>query len=221
MKPFLIGVAGGSASGKTSVCEKILSCLQTKSVAIISQDSFYKVLSPEEIKQANDANYNFDHPKSFDWELLKSVIFELREGKTVKIPHYDFKTHSRTKDEELIGCLDVVLVEGILLFYMPEILEMLDMKIFVDEDADTRLARRIRRDIKERGRDLENVLAQYLTFVKPSFEEFILPTKKNADIIIPRGRENIVAINLIVQHIKYQLNSRKKINQPQQSPYEF
>ncbi|XP_039268909.1 uridine-cytidine kinase 2-B-like [Styela clava] len=207
--PFIIGVSGGTSSGKTSVCQKIIQCLKETSmskwgkVAIISQDDFYRELTSEQIALANKSQYNFDHPDAFDTKLMKKTLSELVQGKTVKLPKYDFKTHSRLKDEWTeLGRCDVILFEGILVFYHKEIREMFNMKLFVDSDADTRLSRRVLRDISERGRELESVLHQYTTFVKPAFEEFCMPTKKYADVIIPRGHENTVAINLIVQHIR-------------------
>lgn len=214
--PFLIGVSGGTSSGKTSVCQKIIECLKEKSekVAIVSQDDFYKELKPDELAKAEKSQYNFDHPDAFDKKLMLKSLHDIAEGKTVKVPKYDFKTHSRRKDEwtELSRC-DVVLFEGILVFYHKEIRELFNMKLFVDSDADTRLSRRVLRDISDRGRELESVLRQYITFVKPAFEEFCQPTKKYADVIIPRGHENTVAIDLIVQHIRDILNGQMRRRQ--------
>ncbi|KAG2461540.1 UCK2A kinase, partial [Polypterus senegalus] len=226
-QPFLIGVAGGTASGKSSVCGKIMELLgqneidhHQRQVVILSQDSFYRVLTAEQKAKALKGQYNFDHPGAFDNELILKTLREIMEGKTVQIPVYDFVTHSRFKSDLLFSFdvsllkeesvtvypADVVLFEGILMFYSQEIRDLFQMKLFVDTDADTRLSRRVLRDITERGRDLEQVLAQYITFVKPAFEEFCLPTKKYADVIIPRGADNLVAINLIVQHIQDILN---------------
>ncbi|CAK8674240.1 uridine-cytidine kinase 2-B-like isoform X2 [Clavelina lepadiformis] len=213
-RPFIIGVSGGTSSGKTSVCQKIIEKLGAGSewnglrkVVIISQDNFYKNLSKDEIALAHKAQYNFDHPDAFDTELMKQTILDIVDGKTVQIPEYDFKTHKRRENVfvKLPHC-DVILFEGILVFYHKEIRNLFNMKLFVDCDADTRLSRRVLRDITERGRTLESVLQQYTSFVKPAFEEFGLPTKKYADVVIPRGAENTVAINLIVQHIRDILN---------------
>ncbi|KAL4660085.1 uridine-cytidine kinase 2-A [Arapaima gigas] len=212
-QPFLIGVAGGTASGKSSVCGKIMELLgqneidhHQRQVAILSQDSFYRVLTPEQKSKALKGQFNFDHPDAFDNKLIIKTLWEIMEGKTVQIPVYDFVTHSRKEESVTVYPADVVLFEGILMFYSQEIRDMFQMKLFVDTDADTRLSRRVLRDISERGRDLEQVLTQYITFVKPAFEEFCLPTKKYADVIIPRGADNLVAINLIVQHIQDILN---------------
>ena len=190
-----------------------------KKVVSLSQDSFYKELEPSEIILANKGMFNFDHPDAFDVDLMESVLqvrvrqypshlklFELQDimtGKPTKIPVYDFKTNARVPGAfTLIYPSDVVLVEGILVFYFPGIREIFNLKLFVDTDADTRLARRVLRDISERGRDLEHVLHQYTSLVKPAFEEFCIPTKKYADVIIPRGAENSVALDLIRQHIE-------------------
>lgn len=200
--PFVIGVAGGTASGKTSVCEKIMEAVgQRGRVSVVSQDSFYKDLTEDEQESAHAGEYNFDHPDAFDTDLMKTTLENILDCRTVNIPVYDFKTHSR-KGVRALHPVDVVLFEGILVLYDPDVREMLHMKLFVDTDSDTRLSRRVLRDINERGRDLEQILHQYVHYVKPAFEEFTLPTKKYADVIIPRGAENTVAINLIVQHIK-------------------
>jgi len=208
--PFLIGVAGGTASGKSTVCRRIMEKLgqdsvdhKQRQVVCISQDSFYKELNPDEHSRACKGHYNFDHPDAFDDQLILSTLNDVLHGKSVSIPVYDFKTNSRSANESItIYPADVVLVEGILVFYFPEIRDRFHMKLFVDTDPDTRLARRVLRDIKERERDLEQILHQYTTLVKPAFEEFCLPTKKYADVIIPRGADNTVAISLIVQHIQ-------------------
>ncbi|XP_029939058.1 uridine-cytidine kinase 2-A [Salarias fasciatus] len=212
-QPFLIGVAGGTASGKSSVCSKIMEVLgqneidhHHRQVAILSQDSFYKVLTSEQKAKALKGQFNFDHPDAFDNDLIITTLLDIMEGKTVQIPVYDFVSHSRKEETVTVYPADVVLFEGILMFYSQEIRDLFQMKLFVDTDADTRLSRRVLRDISERGRDLESILTQYITLVKPAFEEFCLPTKKYADVIIPRGVDNTVAINLIVQHIQDILN---------------
>jgi len=207
---FLIGVAGGTASGKSSVCKKLMEKLGQdemsnveKQVVSLSQDSFYRELTPSEIVRASKGMFNFDHPDAFDSDLMESVLQDISQGRPTKIPVYDFKTNARVPGEfTVIYPSDVVMVEGILVFYFPNIREMFNIKLFVDTDPDTRLARRVLRDIEERGRDLAHVLHQYTTLVKPAFEEFCLPTKKYADVIIPRGAGNVVAIDLIKQHIQ-------------------
>jgi uridine kinase len=208
-KPFIIGVGGGSASGKTSVCELIMEELQNHRVAIISLDSFYLPLTCEQLK--NVAEYNFDHPDAWDWDLLLQTVRALSEGKRVEIPEYDFSTHSRKPETHSLYGLDVILLEGIFVFHSPQLRDLIDMKIFVDTDSDTRLVRRVRRDMQFRGRTLESILAQYEKFVKPCFDNYIWPTKKYADVIIPRGKDNTVAIDLIVQHIRGKLNERQQL----------
>ncbi|XP_076436413.1 LOW QUALITY PROTEIN: uridine-cytidine kinase 2-B-like [Babylonia areolata] len=208
-RPFLIGVAGGTASGKSSVCSKIMEQLgqaqvdnRQRQVYIISQDSFYRNLSAEEHQRAVAGKFNFDHPDSFDMDLMIKTMKDIAAGKTVEIPTYDYVSHKRENTGQVVYPADVVLLEGILVFYFPELRNMFHMKLFVDTDPDTRLSRRVLRDIQERGRNLEKILHQYTSLVKPAFEEFCLPTKKYADVIIPRGADNTVAIDLIVQHIQ-------------------
>ncbi|KAL5273814.1 UCK1 family protein [Megaselia abdita] len=207
--PFLIGVAGGTASGKSTVCKRIMEQLgqtemdqEQRQVVCISQDSFYRDLTAAEEAKAKKGLFNFDHPDAFNEELMYNTLTMLLKGKIVEIPTYDYRTNSLIHDKkQTIYPADVVLFEGILVFYFPQIRDLFHMKLFVDTDSDTRLARRVPRDIKERGRDLDQVLNQYMTFVKPAFEEFCSPTKKFADVIIPRGADNTVAIDLIVHHI--------------------
>jgi len=200
---FVIGVCGGTASGKTSVCNKIGSDFPQEKVLILSQDCFYKNLTTEQ--KQNAANYNFDHPDAFDWNLNLQVLRDLKAGRPVEVPQYDFVTHSRLPKSVHIAGATIIIFEGIMVFHSPDLLKYMDMKIFVDTDADTRLARRILRDVEHRGRDIKGVLQQYERFVKPAFDTYIFPTKKYADVIIPRGADNTVAINLIVQHIHSKL----------------
>uniref|UniRef100_A0A9L0SGB4 uridine/cytidine kinase n=1 Tax=Equus caballus TaxID=9796 RepID=A0A9L0SGB4_HORSE len=178
---FAIGLGGGSASGKTTVARMIIEALDVPWVVLLSMDSFYKVLTKQQQEQAAHNNFNFDHPDAFDFDLIVSTLKKLKQGKSVKVPIYDFTTHSRKKDW------------------------LLDMKIFVDTDSDIRLVRRLRRDISERGRDIEGVIKQYNKFVKPAFDQYIQPTMRVADIVVPRGSGNTVAIDLIVQHVHSQL----------------
>ncbi|KAJ8360890.1 hypothetical protein SKAU_G00174150 [Synaphobranchus kaupii] len=172
-------------------------------------DSFYKVLSPEEEALAARNDYNFDHPSAFDFDLLVQTLRKLKQGKSVKIPVYDFTTHGRQKDWKNVYGASVIIFEGIMSFADKELLQLLDMKIFVDTDSDIRLVRRLRRDITERGRDIEGVIRQYNKFVKPAFEQYIEPTMRLADIVVPRGGGNMVAIDLIVQHVHSQLEERE------------
>uniref|UniRef100_A0A8C9T522 Uridine-cytidine kinase n=1 Tax=Scleropages formosus TaxID=113540 RepID=A0A8C9T522_SCLFO len=207
---FVIGLCGGSASGKTTVANKIIEALDVPWVVLLSMDSFYKVLSKEEQELAARNEYNFDHPDAFDFELLVIVLRKLKKGKSVKVPVYDFTTHSRRKEWKTVYGANVVIFEGILAFANKELLKLLDMKVFVDTDSDIRLVRRLKRDISERGRDIAGVIKQYNKFVKPSFEQYIEPTVQVADIVVPRGGENFVALDLIVQHVHSQLEKVRR-----------
>ncbi|XP_073480825.1 uridine-cytidine kinase-like 1 isoform X2 [Aquarana catesbeiana] len=206
---FVIGLCGGSASGKTTVANKIIEALDVPWVVLLSMDSFYKILSKEEQELAARNEYNFDHPDAFDFDLLVNVLRKLKKGKSVKVPVYDFTTHSRRKDWKTVYGANVVIFEGILSFANKELLKLLDMKVFVDTDSDIRLVRRLKRDIMERGRDIVGVIKQYNKFVKPAFEQYIEPTVQLADIVVPRGGENFVALDLIVQHVHSQLEKRE------------
>uniref|UniRef100_A0A061RT66 Uridine kinase n=1 Tax=Tetraselmis sp. GSL018 TaxID=582737 RepID=A0A061RT66_9CHLO len=192
---FIIGVAGGTASGKTTVCDAIMQRLHDQCAVLISQDSFYKGLTAKEIENVQE--YNFDHPDAFDEEAIITCLTALKEGKGVDVPVYDFKTHSRSPTEvRRVEPADVIIFEGILVLHMQRIRDLLNMKIYVDTDDDVRLARRIQRDVADRGRDVVGVIEQYTRFVKPSFDEFVAPSRKLADIIIPWARgDNIVAID--------------------------
>ncbi|KAF3777099.1 Uridine kinase-like protein 4 [Nymphaea thermarum] len=221
-QPFIIGVAGGTASGKTTVCEMIIEQLRDHRVVLICQDSFYHPLTEEELEHAHE--YNFDHPDAFDTERLLSCMEKLKHGESVDIPNYDCRKNSAGPTRK-VNPADVIILEGILILHDPRVRELMNMKIFVDTgplllfdieyernlriissaDADIRLARRIRRDTVEKGRDVRMVLDQYSKFVKPAFDDFILPSKKYADIIMPRGGDNDVAVDLIVQHIHTKL----------------
>ncbi|XP_063515026.1 uridine-cytidine kinase-like 1 isoform X8 [Pongo pygmaeus] len=229
---FAIGLGGGSASGKTTVARMIIEALDVPWVVLLSMDSFYKVLTEQQQEQAAHNNFNFDHPDAFDFDLIISTLKKLKQGKSVKVPIYDFTTHSRKKDWKTLYGANVIIFEGIMAFadktllevstrreYPPRwclspgrlVHELLDMKIFVDTDSDIRLVRRLRRDISERGRDIEGVIKQYNKFVKPSFDQYIQPTMRLADIVVPRGSGNTVAIDLIVQHMHSQLEEQRKL----------
>ncbi|CAG5928425.1 unnamed protein product [Menidia menidia] len=206
---FVIGLCGGSASGKTTVANKIIEALDVPWVVLLSMDSFYKVLNKEEQELAVKNEYNFDHPDAFDFELLITVLRKLKKGKSIKVPVYDFTSHCRRKEWKTVYGANVVIFEGILAFANKELLKLLDMKVFVDTDSDIRLIRRLKRDISQRGRDISGIIKQYNKFVKPAFEQYIEPTVQVADIVVPRGGENFVALDLIVQHVHSQLEKRK------------
>ncbi|KAL8279835.1 hypothetical protein RQP46_007685 [Phenoliferia psychrophenolica] len=209
LEAYVIGIAGGSASGKTRVAQAILKKLGVPWVLVVAQDMFYKSLSPEQSKKAFKNEYDFDSPDAFDYDILRSCIEDLKASRAVQIPNYSFVLHQRTDETTYLYGAGVVLVEGIFALHDPQIRALLDLKIFVQCDSDLMLARRLRRDILERGRDVGGVLDQYLTFVKPSFDSFVLPTAKFADVIVP-GANNETSIDLITSHIRRQLDERKQ-----------
>ncbi|XP_077369585.1 uridine-cytidine kinase-like 1 isoform X3 [Festucalex cinctus] len=205
---FVIGLCGGSASGKTTVARKIIEALDVPWVVLLSMDSFYKVLSSEQQTRAASNDYNFDHPDAFDFDLLTHTLRKLKQGKSVKIPVYDFTTHGRQKEWKTVYGASVIIFEGIMAFVDKELLQH-PVSCAPKYNSDIRLVRRLRRDITERGRDIEGVIKQYNKFVKPAFEQYIEPTMRLADIVVPRGGGNMVAIDLIVQHVHSQLEERK------------
>ncbi|KAI3379839.1 hypothetical protein SNEBB_010842 [Seison nebaliae] len=205
---LMIGISGGSASGKTTVAKKIISRLGIPWVSLLSMDSFYKELTPEQHELANKCEYNFDHIDAFDFDILIKTLNDLKQGRSVEIPVYNFQRHARESYTKKIYGASVVIFEGILVFCNEQILKMLDIKIFVDTDSDIRLARRLQRDVAERGRDIVDVLMQYERSVKPAFRHYIEPSIQYADIIIPRGGENTVAINMLKKHIERELSQR-------------
>jgi uridine kinase len=204
---LVIGLCGGSASGKTTVAKKIIEQLNVKWVSLLSMDSFYKALSEEMHELANRNEYNFDHPDAFDFDLVLNTLKDLKKGKQVHIPVYNFTTHSREHHTKTIYGANVVIFEGIMAFASKELLDLMDIKIFVDTDADIRLARRLKRDIGERGRSIESVIDQYNKYVKTSFDYYIAPTMTHADIIVPRGGDNKIAIDLIVNRVNRELHN--------------
>ncbi|MBP6062835.1 MAG: uridine kinase [Fusobacteriaceae bacterium] len=197
---IIIGVAGGSGSGKTTVANSLVKVFSREDAVLIEQDSYYREIS--HLKFEERALTNFDHPDSIEFELMKNQILDLKNGKEIEKPIYDFKTHSRKKNTELVHPSKIIIVEGILIFAVKEIRDLFDMKIFIDTDADEMLLRRIERDITERGRSFECIKNQYLTTVKPMYLEFCEPSKRYADIIVPRGGENKVAIDMILARLK-------------------
>lgn len=200
---LIIGIAGGTGSGKTTVVNQIIEELKHEEVDVISQDSYYQDTSHLTYEQRT--KINFDHPKSIDFDLLVQHLKALKAGKTIKQPIYSFKEHNRTGDTIEIEPRKVIIVEGILILTHPDIREMFDIKIYVHADSDERLIRRLKRDIAERGRDLEEVLNRYQTTLKPMHQQFIEPTKEFADIIIPTNRYNTVAIDIVQTIIRQRL----------------
>ncbi|MGB0777705.1 MAG: uridine kinase [Flavobacteriaceae bacterium] len=201
---LILGIAGGTGSGKTTVVNRIMQELPQGEVTVISQDHYYKDTS--ELSYEQRTKINFDHPSSIDFDLLTKNLTELKEGNVVEQPVYSFVTHNRTSDKLITHPKKVVIVEGILIFNHKPLMDLLDIKIFVHADADERLIRRAYRDIKERGRDIEEVLSRYQNTLKPMHEQFIEPTKNYADLIIPNDRYNDVAIDVLKTVISNRLN---------------
>ncbi|RME08692.1 MAG: uridine kinase [Anaerolineae bacterium] len=199
-RPIVIGIAGGSGSGKTTVARSILERVGEKHIAYLPHDAYYKDLS--HLPENQRAQINFDHPDSLDTPLLIQHIKQLQRGQPVEVPVYDFTTHSRTAQSTRVEPQKVILVEGILIFAEAALRQLFDVKIFVDTDADLRFIRRLQRDIHERGRTLDNVIHQYLSTVRPMHLEFVEPSKRYADVIIPEGGFNTVAMDMVVTRIE-------------------
>ncbi|WP_435194237.1 uridine kinase [Natronomonas sp. EA1] len=194
---LVIGIGGGTGAGKTTIAREVTAGVD--SVTLIPLDNYYESrsdLSPEERE-----NINYDHPDAFDWTLLREHLLALCEGRTVEMPQYDFEIHDRTGETVTVEPGDAVVVEGILALFDDALTEMMDIRLYVETDADVRIIRRIRRDVAERGRELEGVVAQYLQTVKPMHEQFVEPTKKEADLIIPEG-VNDTAVDLLRERVE-------------------
>ena len=198
MNVMVIGIAGGTGSGKTTLAKNIAKHFGSD-ISMLRHDDYYK--RHDDIPLADRAKLNYDHPDAFDKELLHKHVDMLKNGQSVDSPIYDYKVHNRSDETRHVPATPVVVLEGILVFEDKELLEKLDMKIFVDTDADVRILRRITRDVKQRGRTLDSVVKQYLTTVKPMHEAFVEPSKKHADIIIPEGGKNPVAYNMLITEI--------------------
>jgi len=197
--PLVIGIAGGSGSGKTTVAQEILQRVGPDRIAYIQHDSYYKDLTG--LPPAQRAEVNFDHPNSLETELLICHVEALKSGKSIEVPIYDFSTHSRTDKTFKVSARRVIIVEGILIFADPALRALFDVKIFVDTDADVRLIRRMQRDITERGRTVESVIKQYQSTVRPMHLEFVEPSKRYAHVIIPEGGFNTAALDMVVARI--------------------
>lgn len=200
MRMITVGIAGGTGSGKTTVAKRIAQALPSSAVTTIEHDAYYR--DRRDLSADDRALVNYDHPDSLETELLVEHIDRLRAGDAVDVPIYDFKTHSRSAESRRVSPTPIVLVEGILVFVDARLRERLDMKLFVDTDADIRIFRRIRRDMEHRGRTFESVREQYYKTVRPMHLEFVEPSKRTADLIIPEGGNNAVAIDLIITKLK-------------------
>lgn len=199
-RPLIIGITGGTGSGKSTVTKEIFKSIHEKKIAIIQQDSYYKDQS--ELTYEERVKTNYDHPFAFDNDLLIEHLKDLLENKTIEQPMYDFEKHNRKKETIKVEPKDIIILEGILILSEKGIRDLLDIKIFVDTDSDVRVIRRISRDINQRGRTLDSVIKQYMETVRPSHLQFIEPSKRYADIIIPEGGYNKVAIDILVTKIK-------------------
>ena len=200
---YIIGITGGTGSGKTSIANMVINSATHKNVALVSQDSYYKKRNVSDDK--NESSLNFDHPDSIDFKLLASHLQALKNGQSIKQPVYDFVNHNRTSNFTVIEAKKVVILEGILILCDEVVKNLIDFKIFIEADADTRLARRIKRDVKERGRDVNNILQHYSNTIKPMHEKFIEPNKCYADLILPNNTYNTKAGAIINAIIKEQL----------------
>ncbi len=202
---LIIGIAGGSGSGKTTVVRKIVNALPADSVAVVPQDAYY--YDNGHLSQAEKDKINFDHPNSIEWDLLNHQVNMLKTGHEINMPTYSYVDCARGKKTILLKPKKIIIVEGILILTNPPLRNQLDIKLFVSTDSDDRLMRILRRDISERGRSYEEALLHYETFVKPMHQQFIEPTKLFADVIIPQGGNNKVAIDIVVSRIKLNLDT--------------
>lgn len=207
---MIIGICGGTGSGKTTVAESILRTVNSADVVFIQQDSYYRNLKDMPLDQQRLVN--FDHPDAIDNDLLIKHLKRLRAGESVELPLYDFKTHSRRAETQTVAPRPIVIVEGILIFADSRLLEQMDIKVFVDTPDDLRFIRRLQRDIADRGRTAESVIAQYLETVRPMHLQFVEPSKRYADVIIPEGGHNSVGVDLIGGTIRERLSSMMQSN---------
>ena len=199
-RPFVIGVAGGTCSGKTTVAERLVATVGVNQLALIKQDAYYIDRTHQPFDERAAANY--DHPDAFDWELMTSQLSQLLAGETIPVPVYDYADHNRSTEVELISPTRIIVFEGILALFDAALRQHFDLKIFVDTDADIRLTRRLRRDVAERGRTYDSIINQYLTTVRPSHVQFIEPSKRHADVIFPEGGQNDAAFEVLVARVR-------------------
>ena len=210
MKPFLIGIAGGTGSGKTTVARRIYESLHLDAAVFIDQDAYYRELGHLPLEERQ--RMNFDHPDSLDNDLLLEHLRALLAGRAIQKPVYDFTRHTRAAQQVHVEPRDIVLVDGILLFVDPRLRELFDLKIFVDTEADVRFIRRLRRDLEQRGRSLDSVIEQYLSTVRPMHFEFVEPSKRYADVILPRGGQNRAGIEVVAARIRERLAEHTSVS---------
>jgi uridine kinase len=199
-KPFVIGVAGGTCSGKTTVAERLVDIVGSEHLALIRQDAYYVDRTHQPFDERARANY--DHPDAFDWELMNEQLSRLLSGETVPVPVYDYADHNRSREVQMVAPARIVVFEGILALYEPGLRDLFDLKVFVDTDADVRLIRRLQRDVRDRGRTPDSIMAQYMTTVRPSHMQFIEPSKRHADVIFPEGGHNDAAFEILVARVR-------------------
>jgi uridine kinase len=204
-RPLMIGIAGGTGSGKTTVARRVAAALADSSMAFVEMDSYYRSHAGKSMRELNQVNW--DHPEAFDFDLFVEHLDALAKGEAIEKPIYDYTTHARRAETVHIGAVDVVVLDGILLFTDERVRQRLDVKVFVDADADIRLVRRIKRDMASRGRPLDEILEQYVNTVRPMHLQFIEPSKRWADVIVPRGGHNTVAIEMILAKIRQRLST--------------
>lgn len=205
MKTTIIGIAGGTGSGKSTLTARLREHFGEHEVSVINHDSYYK--RHDELPYEERCKLNYDHPDSFDTDLLVEHLRALRRGETVQVPVYNYSIHNRSDKTVTASPAPVIIVEGILIFDSAELCSMMDLKVFVDTDADVRILRRIVRDVKSRGRTLDSVVKQYLTTVKPMHEQFVEPSKRKADLIVPEGGRNEVALDMLIKWVDNHLQT--------------
>ncbi len=203
MNTILIGIAGGSGSGKTTLADRLIESFGREEVSILRHDSYYR--RHDELTYEERSKLNYDSPDAYETELLCEHLNQLKQGESVEVPVYDFTVHNRSDRTERVDPAPVIVIEGILIFADPRLRSMMDIKIFVDTDADERILRRLRRDVRDRGRSIDSVIGQYLGTVKPMHELYVEPSKRYADIIVPRGGENTVALEMLIDRVNKQL----------------
>jgi len=205
---MFIGICGGTGSGKTTIARAIVDAVRRENVVLIEQDSYYRNLADMPLDERHQAN--FDHPDAIDSDMLVNHLLRLKQGLTVEMPLYDFVTHTRSDEIEIIEPRPVVIVEGILIFAEPRVLDLLDMRVFVDTPDDIRLIRRLRRDINERGRTFERTLDQYERTIRPMHFEFVEPSKRHADVIIPEGSQTNITVDFLCSMVREKLTKEQK-----------
>lgn len=207
-KVTIIGIAGGTGSGKTTLVKRVTAAFNNEDVLVLNHDNYYK--RHDELTYEERCQLNYDHPDSLETDLMVEHLKKLKKGETIECPVYDFTVHNRSDETLVINPARVIIVEGILIFTDPWLREQMDMKVFVDTDADVRILRRLVRDVKERGRTIESVVSQYLNTVKPMHEQFVESSKRYADIIVPEGGENMVALTMLCDKINALLAEEKE-----------